>query len=65
MQLQNKIPVLGRGGPDPDAHYDNTDIVSGKLKVLLNSYNDQGKFADKLKLADVSPIFKSEDSTLA
>ena len=43
---------------------ENADILCPKLKDILNNCLDLGKFPDKLKLADISPIFKSEDSTL-
>ena len=41
---------------------DKADMVSGKLRVLLSSDIDRGIFPDKLKVANISQIFKSEDS---
>ena len=43
---------------------ENSDILSGKLKDILNNCLDQGIFPDRLKLADISPIFKADDSSI-
>ena len=43
---------------------ENVDIVCPKLKDILNNYLDRGIFPNRLKLADISPIFKANDSTL-
>ena len=43
---------------------ENADILCPKLKDTLNNCLDLGIFPDKLKLADISPIFKSKDSVL-
>ena len=43
---------------------ENSDILSGKLKDILNNCLDQGIFPDRLKLADISPIFKADDSSV-
>ena len=43
---------------------ENADILCPKLKDIFNNCLDLGIFPDKLKLADISPIFKSNDSRL-
>ena len=43
---------------------ENVDIVCPKLKDILNNCLDRGIFPNRLKLADISPIFKANDSTL-
>ena len=43
---------------------EHSDILSGKLKDILNNSLDQGIFPDRLKLADISPIFKAGDSSV-
>ena len=41
-----------------------SDILSNKLKDIFNNCLDQGIFPDRLKLADISPIFKGGDSNM-
>ena len=41
---------------------DNSDICSPILTNIFNSCIKNGLFPDQLKLADISPIFKSVDS---
>ena len=43
---------------------EHSDILSGKSKHILNNCLHQGIFPDRLKLADISPIFKADDSSL-
>ena len=43
---------------------ENVDIVCPKMKDILNNCLDCGIFPNRLKLADISPIFKANDSTL-
>ena len=42
---------------------ENVDIICPKLKDILNNCIDLGIFPDRLKLADITPIFKSGDRT--
>ena len=42
---------------------DNVDICAPILTEIFNDCIKNGTFADELKLADISPIFKSIDST--
>ena len=42
---------------------DNVDICAPILMEIFNNCIKNGTFADELKLADISPIFKSIDST--
>ena len=41
---------------------DNSDICAPILTNIFNSCISNGVFPDKLKLADITPIFKSVDS---
>ena len=43
---------------------ENSDILSGKLKDIFNNCLDEGIFPNRLKLADISPIFKAGDSSV-
>ena len=43
---------------------ENSDISSRKLKDIFNNCLDQGIFPNRLKLADISPIFKAGDSSV-
>ena len=43
---------------------EHSDILSRKLKDILDNCLDQGIFPDRLKLADISPISKADDSSL-
>ena len=43
---------------------DHSDILSAKLKDIFNSCLDQGIFPNRLKLADISPVFKAGDSSM-
>ena len=42
---------------------DNADLLADKLTDILNKCLKTGIFPDKLKLADISPIFKAKDNT--
>ena len=42
---------------------DNVDICAPILMEIFDNCTKNGTFADKLKLVDISPIFKSIDST--
>ena len=42
---------------------DNVDIIAPILMEIFNSCIKNGTFPDELKLVDISPIFKSIDST--
>ena len=42
---------------------DNADIFDPMLTDILDDCIKKGMFADELKLADISPIFKSMDCT--
>ena len=41
-----------------------SELLSGKLKDILNNCLDQGIYPDRLELADLSPISKADDSSL-
>ena len=41
---------------------ENADVCAPILSKILNTCRNEGVFPDKLKLADISPIFKSVDS---
>ena len=43
---------------------DNVDIFASILTDIFNDYLKKGMFADELKLADISPIFKSIEEKL-
>ena len=42
---------------------ENVDVFAPKLTEIFNSCISKGIFPDELKVADISPIFKSVDST--
>ena len=42
---------------------DNVDIITPTLTEIFNSCINEGVFPDELKLANITPIFKSVDST--
>ena len=43
---------------------EHSDILSGKVKDILNNCLNEGIFPDRLKLADISLIFKAGDSSI-
>ena len=43
---------------------DNADMLADKLRNILKNCLKTGIFPDKLKLADISPIFKANNNTL-
>ena len=43
---------------------ENVDLVCPKLEDILNNCLDREIFPNRLKLADISQIFKENDSTL-
>ena len=62
-EISKLDPTKTTTGPSIAMLKDNVDICAPILTEIFNDCIKNGTFADELKLADISPIFKSVDST--